>query len=42
MTGISMPVFHWAMKKMSSYGVDDAFVAKINACVQLLEKYGGK
>lgn len=40
-SGISIPVFHWAIKKMSNYGVNDGFVAKINMCVQLLEQYDG-
>ena len=40
-SGISMPVFHWAIKKMSKYGVDDGFGAKVFACVQLLTKHGG-
>jgi hypothetical protein len=28
-TGFEVPVFHWAIKKYSDYGVDDGFKAKI-------------
>jgi hypothetical protein len=35
-TGNVIWVFHWAIKKMSEYGVDDGFAAKINACVNKL------
>ncbi len=38
-SGISMAVFHWAIKKMSSYGVADGYVAKMGMCLQLLEKH---
>ena len=38
-SGLSIAVFHWAMKKMSSYGVDDGYVAKMRACLQLLDKH---
>lgn len=30
-TGFEIPVFHWAIKKYSDYGVDDGFKAKILA-----------
>ena len=32
-TGSLIAVFHWAIKKMSEYGVDDACVAKVKECV---------
>lgn len=35
-TGTAVPVFHWAIKKMSEYGVDDGFAPKIKACIQFL------
>jgi hypothetical protein len=35
-TGSRVNVFHWAVKKMSEYGVDDGFGAKVRACVNLL------
>jgi hypothetical protein len=38
-TGIYIPVFHWAIKKMSEYGVDDGFVAKVGACCQVLDQH---
>lgn len=31
-----IPVFHWAVKKMSEYGVDDGFAEKIQVCIQML------
>ena len=37
-TGTAMPVFHWAIKKMSEYGVDDGFAAKTKASLQFLEE----
>jgi hypothetical protein len=37
-TGSVLPVFHWAVKKMSEYGVDDGFAEKVQACIQLLDK----
>jgi len=37
-SGSLIPPFHWAVKKMSEYGVDDGFAAKIEACLQILEK----
>lgn len=36
-TGTAVNVFHWAIKKLSSYGVEDGFVAKVGACVGMLE-----
>jgi hypothetical protein len=36
-TGSRVNVFHWAVKKMSEYGVDDGFAAKVRACVNLLK-----
>ncbi len=35
-SGSVIPVFHWAIKKMSEYGVDDGFAEKIAACSQML------
>lgn len=35
-TGRLIPVFHWAIKKMSDYGVDDGFDAKVRACIGIL------
>jgi hypothetical protein len=32
-TGIGIPVFDWAVKKFSEYGVDDGFVAKFNHAI---------
>jgi hypothetical protein len=37
-TGTALPVFHWAIKKMSEYGVDDGFVAKTKASLQFLDE----
>jgi hypothetical protein len=37
-TGSAMPVFHWAIKKMSEYGVDDGFAAKVRASLQFLDE----
>lgn len=37
-TGTAISVFHWAIKKMSEYGVDDGYVAKTRACLQFLEE----
>jgi len=42
-TGHVVPVFHWAIKKMSSYGIDDGFAEKMEACLQLLDdRFAGK
>ena len=35
-TGSIIPPYHWAIKKMSEYGVDDGFAEKIEMCVQML------
>jgi hypothetical protein len=35
-TGSVIPVFHWSIKKFSTYGIDDGFAAKIEACIQML------
>jgi len=37
-TGFEIPVFHWAIKKYSEYGVDDGFKDKILALKRNLEK----
>jgi hypothetical protein len=37
-TGTAISVFHWAVKKMSEYGVDDGYVAKVKACLQFLSE----
>jgi hypothetical protein len=37
-TGYRVNVFHWAIKKMSEYGVDDGFAAKTRACVNVLRR----
>src|SRR5688572_2138022 len=36
-TGNVIPVFHWAIKKFSTYGIDDGFGAKLQVCVQMLQ-----
>jgi hypothetical protein len=36
-TGTVIAVFHWAIKKLSEYGVDDGYAAKTKACLQFLE-----
>ena len=42
-TGHIILVFHGAIKKMSSYGIDDGFADKTEACLQLLDdEAGGK
>jgi hypothetical protein len=38
-SGLVINVFHWAIKKMSEYGVDDGYAAKVKACCDLLRKY---
>ena len=35
-TGNVIPVFHWAVKKLSGYGLTDGFVEKIEACIRVL------
>lgn len=37
-SGNVIPPFHWAVKKMSEYGVDDGFGAKVELCLELLEQ----
>jgi hypothetical protein len=37
-SGQVIPVFHWAIKKMSGYGVDDGYAAKVQACLQILDR----
>lgn len=41
-SGTEIPIFHWAIKKMSSYGVDDGFKPKVLWAVQLLEESAKK
>ena len=36
--GLSINVFHWAIKKFSGYGVDDGYVAKINQCRKVIHE----
>jgi len=36
-TGIAIPPFHWAIKKMSECGVRDGFAEKVEACLQAIE-----
>jgi hypothetical protein len=33
-----IPVFHWAIKKMSDYGVEDDFAKKIMHCLKILNE----
>jgi hypothetical protein len=35
-TGTAITVFHWGIKKMSEYGVDDGYTAKTKACLRFL------
>lgn len=37
-SGSEIPVFHWAIKKMSSYGWDDGFAEKTEACLAMLDR----
>lgn len=37
-SGTAIPIFHWAIKKMSEYGVEDGFVAKIKTCLRILRE----
>ncbi len=37
-TGTRVNVFHWAVKKLSEYGVGDNYREKVLACVGLLER----
>lgn len=36
-SGNIVAVFHWAIKKLSSYGIDDGFAAKVQACLDVLQ-----
>jgi hypothetical protein len=36
--GCVIPVFHWAIKKMSDYGVEDGFATKIKHCLKSLDE----
>jgi hypothetical protein len=36
-TGFGIPVFDWAVKKFSEYGVDDGFVAKFHAAYERIQ-----
>ncbi|MBX7244133.1 MAG: hypothetical protein K1X53_01465 [Candidatus Sumerlaeaceae bacterium] len=38
-TGKEITVFHWGIKKMSEYGVDDGFAAKLKACLKILDQH---
>lgn len=35
-TGNVIPVFHWAVKKLSGYGLNDGFADKVEACARVL------
>ena len=35
-SGNVIPVFHWAIKKMSGYGIEDGFADKIKKCLDIL------
>jgi hypothetical protein len=37
-TGNIIPPFHWAIKKFSSYGVDDDYAAKIDCMIAVLSQ----
>jgi hypothetical protein len=37
-TGNIIPVFHWAIKKFSSYGIDDGYKAKLMVCSKMIEE----
>ena len=37
-TGHLIPVFHWAIKKMSEYGVEDGYVAKLLVSLEILDR----
>ncbi len=36
--GVRIHVFHWAIKKLSSYGVDDGYRAKFLATINLIDR----
>lgn len=37
-TGALIPTFHWAVKKMSGYGVEDGFAEKVEHCLRILDR----
>ncbi len=37
-TGLAIPVFDWAIKKFSEYGVEDGYVKKVNAALQKIKE----
>lgn len=37
-TGLGITVFDWAVKKFSSYGIDDGFVAKYHVAIETIGK----
>lgn len=37
-SGSVVPVFHWAIKKMSDYGWDDGFTAKVKVCLDMMNR----
>lgn len=39
-TGYVIPVFHWAIKKFSTYGIDDGFKAKAKKCLKIMLEEG--
>lgn len=39
-TGNVIPVFHWGIKKFSTYGIDDGFSGKVEACLGMLRERG--
>lgn len=36
--GYRLNVFHWAIKKMSDYGVDDVLTEKMDACLKMIDQ----
>lgn len=37
-TGLVIAVFHWAIKRFSSYGVDDIYVQKLEMCTEMIQR----
>jgi hypothetical protein len=37
-SGTRINVFHWAIKKFSSYGIDDGMYGKASACLEMVRK----
>jgi len=37
-TGTVIPIFHWAMKRMSEYGLEEGYALKARACLRLLQE----